>query len=63
LSELTQLVGCTIKARRLHKWRSCADTWKFYQEAPSAKGAKLGKAKAKHFKQAVADTARVRKCI
>jgi hypothetical protein len=46
------------KAKRDHKKWPSAEAWTAYQEALSAKGVAIQKAKAAHFKQAVADTAR-----
>ncbi len=57
-SELTQLV---IDERRASRWRTrrpCAEAWRVYQEALNAKGEATRKAKAAHFKQAVAEAAR-----
>jgi hypothetical protein len=62
-SEHTQLVRNARIARREH-WRwPCAEAWRAYPEALSAKGEAIKKAKAVHFRQAVADGARGRREI
>jgi hypothetical protein len=62
-SELTQLVRNARRAWRWHTRRPCAEAWKVYREALCAKREAIKKAKAAHFKQAVADTARGRRGI
>jgi hypothetical protein len=47
----------------LHTRRPSAEAWRVYLEALNAKGEALRKAKAAHFKQAVAEAARGRKGI
>jgi hypothetical protein len=56
-SELTLLVRNARRARRDYRRRPSAEAWTAYMEALSAKGAAVRKAKAAHFKQAVADAA------
>ncbi len=51
------------RARRWHKRRPCAKAWRVYLEALNAKGEAIRKAKAVHFKQAVAEAARGRRGI
>jgi hypothetical protein len=53
-SELTQLVRNARRARGWHTRRPCAEAWRDYLEALNAKGKEIRKAKAAHFKQAVA---------
>jgi hypothetical protein len=53
----------TRRARRWHKRQPCAEAWRVYLEALSAKGEVIRKAKAAHFKQAVAEAARGRRGI
>jgi hypothetical protein len=62
-SELTQLVRNARRARRWHTRRPCVEAWKVYREALCAKREAIKKAKAVHFKQAVADAAKVRRGI
>ncbi len=62
-SVLTQLVRSARRARRWHTRRPCAEAWRAYLEALNAKGEAIKKAKAAHFKQAVAEAARGRKGI
>jgi hypothetical protein len=62
-SQLTQLVRNARRARREHRRRPCAEAWRVYLEALSAKGLAIQKAKALHFKQAVANAARGRRAI
>jgi hypothetical protein len=62
-SELTRLVRNARRARRWHKRRPCAEAWRVYLEALNAKGEAIKKAKAAHFKQAVAEAARGRRGI
>ncbi len=62
-SELTQLVRNARRARKWHKRHPCAEAWRVYLEALIAKGAAIRKAKAAHFKQAVAEAARGRRGI
>ncbi len=62
-SELTQLVRSAGRARRWHTRRPCVEAWRVYLEALNAKGGAFKKAKAMHFKQAVAEAARKRKGI
>ncbi len=62
-SELTQLVRNARRARRRHTRCPCADAWRVYLEALNAKREAIRKAIAAHFKQAVAEAARVRKGI
>ncbi len=59
-SELTQLVRNARRARRWHNRRPCAKAWEAYHEALHAKREAIKKAKAVHFKKAVADAARGR---
>jgi hypothetical protein len=51
------------RARRRHTRRPCAEAWRVYLEALNAKGEAIRKAKAAHFKQAVAEAARGRSGI
>ncbi len=51
------------RARRWHKRRPCPEVWRVYLEALNVKGEAIRKAKAAHFKQAVADAAKERKGI
>jgi hypothetical protein len=62
-SELTQLVRNVRRARRWHKRRPCTEAWRVYLEAAHVKREVIKKAKAAHFKQAVADAARTSKGI
>jgi hypothetical protein len=62
-SELTQLVRNARRARKWHTRCPCADAWRVYLEALNDKGEAIRKAKATHFKQAVAEAARGRKGI
>ncbi len=62
-SELTQLVRNPRRARRWHTRRPWAEAWRDYLEALIAKGEAIRKAKAAHFKQAVAEAARGRRGI
>jgi hypothetical protein len=57
-SELTQLVRNARRARRWHTRCPCAEAWRVYLEALGAKREAIMRAKAVHFKQAVADAAR-----
>jgi hypothetical protein len=59
-SELTQLVRNARRARRWHTMQPCAEAWGVDLEALHAKGEAIEIAKAAHFKQAVAETARGR---
>ncbi len=54
VSELTQLVRNARRARREHRRWPSADAWRAYLEELSAKGAAIRKAKAVHFKLALA---------
>ncbi len=60
-SELTLLLRNVRMARRDHRRRPSAEAWTAYLEALSAKGEAIRKAKAAHFKQAVADAVRGRR--
>ncbi len=62
-SELTKLVRNARRARRKHRRQPSAEEWRAYLEALSVKGAAIRKAKAAHFKQAVADAPRGRRRI
>ncbi len=59
-SGLTQLVKHAMGARSEHRRWPSAEAWKAYLDSLSAKGLAIRKAKAAHFKQAVADAARRR---
>jgi hypothetical protein len=62
-SELTQLVRNARRARRWHTSCPCAEAWRVYLEALCAKKEAIRKAKAAHFRQAVAEAARGRRGI
>ncbi len=51
------------RARRDHRRWPSTEAWTAYLEALGAKGAAIRKAKAAHFRQAVADAARGRRGI
>jgi hypothetical protein len=62
-SELTQLVRNARQTRRWYKRRPCAEAWRVYLEAANVKREAIKKAKAAHFKQAVANAARGRRGV
>jgi hypothetical protein len=57
-SELTKLIRNLRRARRQHKRCACAEAWQVYLEVLNIKGEAIRKARAAHFKLAVANAAR-----